>query len=98
MHTLLAIVLGLAFGSLQIYVLILGVRSLGSGKLNVWPFVAQFFCPLVGLLGCAWLATDRLAVCAVAIVAALIVGAVVEVVRLRRKSSPMKGTGDADDN
>lgn len=98
MHTCLAVVLGLAFGAVQISVLIRGVRSLGGGKLKVWPFVVQFFCPLAGLLSCAWLAADRLAVCAAAMVAALIVGAAGEVLRLRRQAAPKKGTGDNDDN
>ena len=98
MHTLVALILGLAFGAGQIALLIRGVRSLGGGTLKVWLFVVQFFCPLAGLLSCAWLAPDRLAVCAAAMVAALIVGAAGEVLRLRRQAAPKKGTGDNDDN
>ena len=98
LHTLLALILGLAFGAGQIALLIRGVRSLGGGTLKVWLFVVQFFCPLAGLLSCAWLAADRLAVCAAAMVAALIVGAAGEVLRLRRQDAPKKGTGDNDDN
>lgn len=89
----LAALLGLAFGTVQIWLLILGVRSLSSGRLKVWAFVVQFICPLAGLLLCAWLLPDALVICGVAMVAALLCGAVGELVAIRRRGSK-KGKGD----
>lgn len=84
MQTTLALVLGLTFGAGQIALLIFGVRRLGAGRLTVWPFIVQFLCPMAGLLLCAFLARERLALSAVAMVAVLLAGAVWEVLRLRR--------------
>ena len=91
MQTVLAIVLGLTFGAAEIALLIYGVRRLGAGRLTVWPFIVQFLCPLAGLLLCAFLARERLALCAVIMVAALLSGAVWEVLRLQRGKPKEKG-------
>ena len=84
MQTVLAIVLGLTFGAAESSLLIFGVRRLSGGRLTVWPFIVQFLCPLAGLLLCAFLARERLALSAVVMVAVLLAGAVWEVLRLRR--------------
>ena len=76
MQTVLAIVLGLTFGAAEIALLIYGVRRLGAGRLTVWPFIVPFLCPPAGLLLCAFLARERLALSAVVMVAVLLGGAV----------------------
>lgn len=91
MQTVLAIVLGLTFGAAESSLLIYGVRRLGAGRLTVWPFIVQFLCPMAGLLLCAFLARERLALCAVIMVAALLSGAVWEVLRLQRGKPKEKG-------
>ena len=97
MHTVTAVAIGAVFGALQIALLISGVRSLGGGHIRIWPFVVQFFCPMAGLLGCAWLARERLAVCAVTIVAVLICGAAAEMVSIKRRNSKKVSRGDRDE-
>lgn len=91
MQTVLAIVLGLTFGAAESSLLIYGVRRLSGGRLTVWPFIVQFLCPLAGLLLCAFVARERLALCAVVMVAALLCGAVWEVLRLQRGKPKEKG-------
>ena len=64
MNMVWAALLGLVFGAGQCWLLILGVRSLGSERLKVWAFVVQFFCPMAGAAavrgstaggaGCLW--------------------------------------------
>ncbi len=75
MELLIAIGLAVLFGLTQYGLLLLGVRSMARGQMNVLYFVAQFFCPLVGLGLCAWLAIDQLVVCATIICGILFVGA-----------------------
>ena len=87
----MGILLGIVFGAVQIYLLILGVRSISGDKLKIWPFVVQFFCPMTGLLLCAFLAREQLLLCACFIVGVLILGALAEFIRNRRKN-----TGDSE--
>lgn len=84
--TVIGILLGLVFGSAQLYLLIVGVQSVAAGRLKVWPFAVQFFCPLAGLLLCALLRTSQLLPCAIAMSAVLIVGAVITFLRIRSRS------------
>ena len=86
----IGILLGLLFGSAQLYLLIVGVESLAAGRLKIWPFLVQFFCPLAGLLLCAWLQTEQLLPCAIAMSAVLILGAVVKFLRIRSRSTKGK--------
>ena len=88
-----AALLGLVFGAGQCWLLILGVRSLGSERLKIWAFVVQFFCPMVGLLLCAAVLPEGLAACGIAMAAALICGAVGELTAIRRRSKKGKGDG-----
>lgn len=88
--TVIGILLGLLFGSAQLYLLIVGVMSVADRRLKIWPFVVQFFCPLAGLLLCAWLRTEQLLPCAIAMSAVLIVGAVVTFLRIRSRSTKGK--------
>ena len=88
--TVIGILLGLLFGSAQLALLIVGVLSLAAGRLKIWPFVVQFFCPLAGLFLCAWLRTEQLLPCAIAMSAVLIVGAVVTFLRMRARNSKGK--------
>ena len=84
---IMGILIGAVFGLAQISLLIIGVRSLGGGKLKVWPFVVQFLCPLLGLLLCALVARNQLLMCACVIVGILIIGAVIEFFRIRKKDA-----------
>lgn len=84
------ILLGLVFGGVQLYLLILGTASLGSSRIAVWPFVVQFFCPLAGLLLCGMLRPQQLAICGISMSAVLIVGAVVRWIACRRKDDANK--------
>lgn len=87
---MIGILLGLLFGAVQLYLLIVGVQSLAAGRLKIWPFVVQFFCPLAGLSLCAWLWMEQLLPCAIAMSAVLIVGAVVTFLRIRSRSTKGK--------
>ncbi|MGM9522307.1 MAG: hypothetical protein ACI3VB_07510 [Oscillospiraceae bacterium] len=97
MDIILSLAIGIFFGTAQIYLLVLGVRSMGGDKLCVWPLIVQFFCPLLGLLLCAWLAGGQLVLCACVIVGILILGAVVEVILNKRRAAEEKADrGDKD--
>ena len=87
---MLGAVLGLAFGAAQLYLLLLGTGVLGPRGLRIGPLVAQFICPLAGLLLCALVRRAQLLPCAVAMSAVLIVGAVVCFVRSRARDSNRK--------
>lgn len=87
---MIGILLGLLFGGVQLYLLILGTASLGSGRIAVWPFAVQFFCPLAGLLLCLLLRSDQLIVCAVTMSLVLIIGAVIRFIRSRRQDKTHK--------
>ena len=54
---MMGILLGLLFGGVQLYLLLLAVNSLAKGQLKVWPLALHFFCPLMALLVCALTAT-----------------------------------------
>ena len=82
---MLGVVLGLVFGGIQLYLLMLAVNSLGTERLKIWPLAVQFFCPFAGLGLCAVLRRNQLIPCAVTISAVLIVGALVRFVGARRK-------------
>jgi positive regulator of sigma E activity len=77
--------LGIAFGALQLWLLIKGARSVGTEKLNIWALVLQFLCPLAGLLLCAWLLRSQLVACAVAMAAVLLAGSASWAIRRRRE-------------
>ena len=87
---MIGILLGLLFGSGQLALLIVGVESLAAGRLKIWPFAVQFFCPMAGLLLCAGLRQKQLLPCAIAMSAVLIVGAVVTFLRIRSRSTKGK--------
>ena len=87
---MIGILLGLLFGSVQLALLIVGVMSLAAGRLKIWPFVVQFFCPLAGLLLCVWLRKEQLLPCAIAMSAVLIVGAVIAFLRIRSRNTKGK--------
>ncbi len=82
---IVAIVLGLVFGPLEFYLLFKGVRTVAKGQMNVLYFIAQFFCPLVALGLCAWLAPAHLLLCATILVAVLFVGAIGYYVYIRKQ-------------
>ena len=77
---MLGIVIGAVFGAAQFYLLLIGVRSVGTDKLRILPLLVQFFCPFAGLLLCAFLDRAHLLVCALIIIGILIVGAVVNTI------------------
>lgn len=81
---MLGFLLGLAFGGAQLILLLLAVNSLGTGKLKIWPLVAQFFCPFAGLLLCAFVAREHLLTCAATISFLLIAGAVIKFISARK--------------
>ena len=82
---MLGVVLGLAFGGVQLYLLMLAVNSLGTGRLKIWPLAVQFLCPFAGLGLCAVLRQGQLIPCAVTMSAVLIIGALVRFLSVRRK-------------
>ena len=82
---MLGVVLGLAFGGVQLYLLMLAVNSLGTERLKIWPLAVQFLCPFAGLGLCAVLRRGQLVPCAVAMSAVLIIGALVRFMGARRK-------------
>ena len=77
--------LGIFFGALQFYLLLLGIKSMAGGKLKVWFFVAQFFCPLFSLGLCALFAPTSLVVCACIMSSILIVGAFMHFYKTRKR-------------
>lgn len=83
----MGIVIGAVFGALQLSLLIYGVKRLGAGRTKIWPFLLQFFCPLAGLLACAYLARKQLLLCACVICGILIIGAVAVWLRWRKKEN-----------
>ena len=84
---IIAIVLGLVFGGLQFYLLLIGVRSVGAGELKVVPMVVQFLMPLAALLLCALLARQQLLLCALIIIGILIIGALAYLIRFLKKKN-----------
>ena len=74
---MLGIIIGVVFGAAQFYLLLIGVRSVGSEKVRILPLLVQFFCPFLGLLLCAFLDRAHLLVCAIIIIGILVVGAIV---------------------
>lgn len=76
MDIIIAIVLAITFGGLQFFLLWKGICSMAKGQLNTFYFVAQFFCPLIGLGLCVWLAKEWLVLSATIICGILIVGAI----------------------
>ena len=78
------ILLGLLFGGVQLYLLLLAVNSLAMGHLKVWPLALQFFCPLAGLLLCALTARESLIPCAATISVLLIGGATIKLIAVRK--------------
>ena len=78
------ILIGLIFGGVQLYLLLLAVNALAKGTLKVWPLAAQFFCPLAGLILCALAARAHLIACAVTMSALLLGGAAVKFISVRK--------------
>ena len=83
---MLGIVIGVVFGAAQFYLLLIGVRSVGSEKVRILPLLVQFFCPFFGLLLCAFLDRAHLLVCAFIIIGILILGAVANFLLYIRKN------------
>ena len=83
---MLGIVIGVVFGAAQFYLLLIGVRSVGTEKVRILPLLVQFFCPFLGLLLCAFLDRAHLLVCAIIIIAILLLGAVLNFLLYIRKS------------
>ena len=81
---MMGILLGLLFGGVQLYLLLLAVNSLAKGQLKVWPLALQFFCPMMGLLVCALTAREYLIPCAATMSVLLIGGAVVKLIAVRK--------------
>ena len=79
-----SILLGLLFGGIQLYLLLLAVNSLAKGSLKVWPLAVQFFCPLTGLLLCALADREHLVLCAVTMSVLLIGGAAIKLIAARK--------------
>ncbi len=90
MRPVIGVILGMAFGLVQLFLLIYAVRSLSTQRLKIWPFAVQFFCPFFGLGLCALLQTSQLLPCAVTISTVLIVGAMVCFVRYRLRETNRK--------
>ena len=84
---MLGIVIGVVFGAAQFYLLLIGVRSVGSDKLRILPLLGQFLCPFLGLLFCAFLDRAHLLVCAIIIIAILLAGAIVNFVLFTKKNT-----------
>lgn len=80
---MIGVLLGAGFGGLQLWLLNLGVGSLGAQKLKVWPLLVQFLCPFAGLGLCAWLRRGQLIPCAVVMSGVLIVGAILKFLLVR---------------
>lgn len=76
--------LGLVFGGVQLFLLVLAVNAIAAGRMKIWPLAAQFLCPFAGLLLCAFTAREDLLICAVTISALLIGGAAVRFFSLRK--------------
>lgn len=73
---MLGILIGAVFGAAQFWLLCIGVRSVSTEKVRIVPLIVQFFCPFAGLLLCAFTDRAHLLVCALIIIAILILGAV----------------------
>ena len=78
---MLGVILGLIFGCMQLFLLMLAVNSLGEEKRRIWPMVVQFFCPILALGLCIVVARENLLICAVVMSTTLIVGAGTRVLR-----------------
>ena len=82
--------LGLVFGGLQLYLLMLAVGSIGTNRLKIWPLAVQFFCPFAGLLLCAAVRRGQLVPCAVTMSVVLVAGAVIRFCLSRRRDKQGK--------
>lgn len=78
---MIGITLAAVFGGLQFYLLTVVTRSVARGKISVLAMVGQFFCPIAGLLLCAFLAKQQLLHCAIGITVILIGGALALLIR-----------------
>lgn len=79
-------VIGILSGLVQFSLLFYAVRAISRQQIRLLPLIGQFFCPLAGLLLCAFVRKEQLLVCAVCIISILLLGAVVNfLVQLRRK-------------
>lgn len=87
---MLGVLIGVVFGGVQLYLLMLAVGSIGAQKLKIWPLVVQFLCPFAGLGLCAWIARGQLVPCAVAMSAVLMIGAVVKFLLHRKRDQQGK--------
>lgn len=86
MGLIIAITLAIVFGGLQFLLLWKGVRSLAKGRLNVVYFIIQFFCPLVGLSLCVWLAKEFLFMSASIICGIMLVSAIVYKINTQKQN------------
>lgn len=77
--------IGIFFGLAQFALLFIAVRSIARQQFRLLPLIAQFFCPLVGLLLCVLVRREQLLTCAVCIISILLLGAVIELLVQRRE-------------
>ncbi|MFI3312475.1 MAG: hypothetical protein R3Y62_01170 [Eubacteriales bacterium] len=85
MDIIIATLIGLTFGGLQFFLLFRGVRSVAKGNMNALYFIAQFFCPFLGLGLCVWLAKSQLILAASIICGILFLGAIGYMIDTRKK-------------
>ena len=78
---MIGLVIALFFGAAQFYLLQILARSLVRGKINPLPLLLLPACLLAGLLLCAFLARERLILCAAILVGAFVLGAGVAFLR-----------------
>ena len=69
--------IGIVFGVIQFALLFYAVRCITNQNIKILPMLAQFFCPMAGLLLCALVKKEQLLTCAICIIAILLLGAVV---------------------
>ena len=79
--SMLGIVTAVFFGAAQFILLQILARSLVRGKINPLPLLLLPACLLAGLLLCAFLARERLILCAAILVGAFVLGAGVAFLR-----------------
>ena len=85
-------VIGICFGVIQFILLFTAVRSITSDRVRILPMLAQFFCPMAGLLLCAFVKREQLLTCAICIISILLLGAVANAVLYARRAAGKKGS------
>lgn len=77
--------IGIFFGIIQFALLFYAVRAISRQQIRLLPLIAQFFCPLAGLLLCVLVRREQLLTCAACIIFILLAGAVVNLLVQRRE-------------